>query len=446
MKHKSAISLRNVDNVGKAFVAIQSQKSSKVFRISCELMEPVDGEVLNNALDKLVKQFSFFQVEIKNGLLWPYLIKSAKLPAATPYIAPECAQIYSKNRPGLLYEVAYRDKWIHLEVFHALTDGIGASYFLRMLVIAYLMVRDGQDVNSVSLPEMVGLSPSEYELDGYEANYVAPKFSYRRAGQGRAYQVSAQELQTNANREDRLVIDTKAALDVCHQKGITAAELLAAIYVKSFYDTMAQDSKKGTVSIAIPVNLRKMFGCMTARNFFAMIKTRHPVPTESYTLDSILEVVHKDFKENLQPDILRQNFSQFIAIERSLMRFVPLTLKTLALQFSDWLTAKNDTAILSNLGRMELPEEYARHVKAFDLMDKTDGIKLCVVSFGEEMSLHFTSGLDTSAVYNAFRDTISDLGIPLLTHDVEYEKERVLPHVGQMEQRRGLAQLAPAKG
>lgn len=432
---KKGVSLRNVDNVGKAFVAIQNQKSSKVFRISCELFERIDGETLNQALQHLICQFSFFQVELKNGFLWPYLIKSNKLPVAAPEIASACAQLYRKGEAKLLYEVTYRDNWIHLEIFHALTDGVGASYFLRMLAIAYLMVHDGQDVDSVCLAELVGLPHDQYELDGYEANYVEPNLGFDRAKTSRAYQINAPVLRTNANIDYRLVIDTNATLDICHEMGVSAAELFTAVFVKSFYDTIAQESTEHPVSIAIPVNLRKMFACTTARNFFALIKTRHPIPSGSYNLENILEIVHNDFVKSLQPTALQQNFSQFIAIERSKLRFVPLPLKTMALRFSEWVTAKSNTAILSNLGRMEMPAEFARHIKAFDLMDKTEGIKLCVISYGKEMSLHFTSAMDTSAVQQSFVRTITDLGIP--AQDFAQSEDISLPRANVPGNRRG---------
>lgn len=409
---KSKAVQRNVDNVGKAFIAVQNQKASKVFRISCELSVPVDGEILNRALLALVDQFSFYQVEVKYGLLWPYLKKSNIRPVATPEVAPACGQLYKSMRPGLLYDVTYRDNWIHFEVFHALTDGMGASYFMRMLVIAYLMERNGEDVGAANLPEMVGLPASGYEADGFEENYKITPGNMDLSLPCPAYQVKAPILRTNANSDLRVVLDTGHVLDECHKMGVSAAEFLTAIYVKSIYESMDRGGYHFPVIVSIPVNLRKMFNCITARNFFAVIKTRHALSREMATMDNILSQVRRDFSKNIQPNALQANFSRYMAMERSLLRFIPLLLKILVLQLSDWLTSKSYTAILSNLGKMTLPDEYAQYVKSFDLMDKTEGIKLCVISYGSEMSLHFTSALDAPKIHTAVAENLKAFGIP----------------------------------
>lgn len=411
MKKTKAVQ-RNVDNVGKAFIAVHNQKASKVFRISCELTESVDGVILNRALLALVDQFSFYQVEVKYGMLWPYLKKSNIRPVAVPEVAPACGQLFKRLNPGLLYEVTYREKWIHFEIFHALTDGMGASFFMRMLIIAYLMERDGEDIGAVCLPEIVGLPATGYEADGFEENYKMSAGNLDMSLPSPAYQVKAPILRTFANNDLRVVLDTDLVLDECHKAGVSAAEFLTAIYVKSIYDSMDRGGFHFPVIVSIPVNLRKMFNCTTARNFFAVIKTKHALSKETATIDNILSQLRKDFSKNIQPDALQANFSRYMAMERSLLRFVPLLAKVLVLRFSEWLTSKSYTAILSNLGKMTLPEKYAQHVKSFDLMDRTEGIKLCVISYGSEMSLHFTSALDTPKVHGAFLKNLKAYGIP----------------------------------
>ena len=411
MLSKKTVTERNVDNVGKSFIAIQSQKSSKVFRVSCELHQPINGRVLNKALQKLIHQFPFYQVEIKNGLFWPYLKKSTIQPVATPDAVPACGQLYRKSAPGLLYEVTYNKNWIHFEVFHALTDGMGASLFLRMLAIAYLLLLNGRDVNTYSLTEAVGLSKESYTADGFDEHYAKPQDTSKSSLPQRAYQVKAPTLKTNANADCRVVIRTNDLLEECHRLGATAAEFLTAVYVKAFYDTMGHNEEQRPVTISVPVNLRSLFGCNTARNFFAVIKTKHASSKKKTTLAEILEVVRKDFTENLTLDKLQQNFSQYISIERSILRFVPLALKTPALRFSGRIVENGSTAIFSNLGRMKMPDEFAQHIKSFDLMDNTDGLKLCVISYGNDTSLHFTSALGTDAIQVSFMKILLKMGI-----------------------------------
>ena len=48
-----------LDNAAKIFPSTSSKKDPKVFRFSCELTEPVDGQTLQFALDQTMEKFPF---------------------------------------------------------------------------------------------------------------------------------------------------------------------------------------------------------------------------------------------------------------------------------------------------------------------------------------------------------------------------------------------------
>ncbi|MFV0414389.1 MAG: hypothetical protein ACK5L3_14180 [Oscillospiraceae bacterium] len=415
MKNRQAAH-RSVDNVGKAFVAVQSKRAPKVFQIGCELCRPVNEVFLKRALRQVIEQFPFFQVELENGFFWPRLTKSSREPVVTPRVLPQCGQLHGKKRPGLLYEVTYGGSWVYLAIFHGLTDGMGAACFLRMLVTAYLVIEHGGRAEDVLLVQAVGLSPRGHGADGYETHYA--KKQSGKTGLPRpcfAHQVKAPLLKTNANWDCRVVVGTQAVRAVCHRLGATVTEFLTAVYINAIYNAAGPGAVHRPVAIAVPVNLREIFGCHTAKNFFAMVQTRHTAAQGAVSFYEILGQVQQDFARQLTPNSLRQNFSRYISVEKSILRFVPLAFKTLFLRFSGWLSSKSSTAVFSNLGMVALPEEFAGHIKGFDFMDKTEGIKLCVVSYKGEMSLHFTSALATCTVEGAFLKILEEWGIPIPT-------------------------------
>ena len=45
---------RKLDNAAKIFPATSNKKDTRVFRFYCELKEPVDGSILQSALDKTI--------------------------------------------------------------------------------------------------------------------------------------------------------------------------------------------------------------------------------------------------------------------------------------------------------------------------------------------------------------------------------------------------------
>ena len=54
-------------NAAKIFPSTSSKKDPKVFRFSCELTEPVDGQTLQFALDQTMEKFPFYRSVLKRG-------------------------------------------------------------------------------------------------------------------------------------------------------------------------------------------------------------------------------------------------------------------------------------------------------------------------------------------------------------------------------------------
>jgi len=62
-----------LDNASKFFAATYSERDEKVFRISCELFEEVDPEILQQALDETIERFPYYKSVLRRGIFWYYL-------------------------------------------------------------------------------------------------------------------------------------------------------------------------------------------------------------------------------------------------------------------------------------------------------------------------------------------------------------------------------------
>lgn len=77
--------------------------------------------------------------------------------------------VYSRQK-NLLFQVSYYEKRINFEVFHALTDGTGAMYFLQELVSNYLKkAHPEQDLPSLPVTDMS--TPGDQEEDSFSQYY-----------------------------------------------------------------------------------------------------------------------------------------------------------------------------------------------------------------------------------------------------------------------------------
>ena len=142
---------RSLDNAAKLFSAASSPKDTRVFRFYCELKEEVKEEILQEALNQTIQKYPVFLSVMRKGLFWHYLEKSELRPVVREEYKEPCSSLYVRDKKTLLFEVTYYKKRINFEVFHALTDGTGATEFLRELVKNYLYLIHEEDLEPVEL-------------------------------------------------------------------------------------------------------------------------------------------------------------------------------------------------------------------------------------------------------------------------------------------------------
>lgn len=146
---------RSLDNAAKLFSAASSPKDTRVFRFYCELKEEVKEEILQEALNQTIQKYPVFLSVMRKGLFWHYLEKSELRPVVREEYKEPCSSLYVRDKKTLLFEVTYYKKRINFEVFHALTDGTGATEFLRELVKNYLYLIHEEDLEPVELSKPV---------------------------------------------------------------------------------------------------------------------------------------------------------------------------------------------------------------------------------------------------------------------------------------------------
>ena len=86
-------------------------------------------------------------------MFWHYLEKSELRPIVRKEYKEPCSSLYVRDKKTLLFEVTYYKKRINFEVFHALTDGTGATEFLRELVKNYLHLVHKDELEPVELSD-----------------------------------------------------------------------------------------------------------------------------------------------------------------------------------------------------------------------------------------------------------------------------------------------------
>ncbi|MBK0419618.1 alcohol acetyltransferase [Leucobacter sp. CSA1] len=440
-----------LDNASNIFLAARSEADPKVFRISAEVDADVDPVLLQRALDATYERYRLYHAVLRSGVFWYYLQDSDLRPVVTPEEQHTCAPIYQADRRNLLFRVMHHRRRIILEIFHALSDGTGALWFLSDLATAYVRLRYPEEdpappgVGLVGGPHTgpdIGPHRSADERDdggdadepaheltadsfGHyfrrrrgETRSAAAAFSRAAApavltvddgarspsaepeGHGRAarpprrrvHRVAGTRTPDNRTRVVELTMPAKEVLALARSEGVALTMYLTALFFESIRLSSGGLGRDRTLAASVPVNLRQFFPSTSARNFFATVRVEHTYGEGADDLGSISRRLEHQFRPKATPDALERRLRRFIRFERTpALRVVPRPLKDGILRLINWGNNRGLTVAVSNLGRVALPEPAESRVGRMLFHVSAVRPQFCAMSHAGQLTVSFTS-------------------------------------------------------
>lgn len=414
-----------LDNTAHLFPAIAGETMSNVYRICVTLTELIEPELLQKAVDMVLPKFDGFNLRMRKGVFWYYFEENGK-PA--PRVVEEtnfpCRYIRANKNNNYLFRVTYYKYRINLEVFHVLTDGMGAINFLRELTYQYLRLRHPEIGNVMS--DSLATHTSMNREDSFLKNYKkAAKSGYKKQ---KAYLIKGEKLRKGEFGVMHGYLNIPQLKGVCKQYGVSINEYLVAVFTWSVY----QECLKGMPSelpirVAVPVNLRPYFDSITTKNFFAMVSAEFHPEKDAYTFEEVLQAVRDSLRSQMDKEHLEKLFSYNVSNEKIwIARAVPLPLKNVAMKHVYTASALANTSTVTNIGNIPIEEPYRPYVEmilAFLAMSKGQDIKGTVCSYGETLAFSFSYTLkDVSIQRCFFRKLAADgIAVEIDSNGVNYE-------------------------
>lgn len=414
-----------LDNTAHLFPAIAGENMSNVYRISVTLSEPVEPELLQQAVNMVLPKFDGFNLRLRKGVFWYYFEENGK-PA--PKVMEEtnfpCRYIHANQNNSYLFQLTYYKYRINLEVFHVLTDGMGAINFLRELTYQYLRLRHPELAAQVS--DSLNSHTSMNREDSFLKNYrQAAKNGYQKK---KAYLIKGEKLRQGEFGVMHGYMNILQLKTVCRQYGVSINEYLVAVFTWSVYQECLKGMpSKLPIRVAVPVNLRPYFDSITTKNFFAMVSAEFHPTEQHYSFEQVLTAVCDSLRVQQNKEHLEKLFSYNVSNQKLwIARAVPLSVKNLAMKHVYTTAALANTSTVTNIGTIPIEEPYRPYIEmfhAFLAMSKGQNIKGTVCSYRDTLVFSFSYVLKDVSIQRAFfRKLAADgIAVELESNGVNYE-------------------------
>lgn len=401
-----------LDVSSQFYPIIATRKSQSLFGMTARMDAPVDRAALAAAVNEALKRFPTFAVRLRKGYSWYYFEENtAEYPVGEASGKP-LLPINRKEKAGYFFRLDCKDNIVVFEVFHALSDGLGALEFFKAVLYLYA-VRSGRPPEGATGIIDLAAAPSEEE---------AEDAFYRHHRRVRLGDVQLKKLMgTRPALIEGTLSEGGYAVSYggVSVDGIRAAAKSAGASVTAFlcgaialavHNT--QTRRDRDIVIMVPVNLREMFPSRTLRNFvnFVRLVFRRG---ECGTLDDFVSEAAKQLKEKATPDEMSKFMSTTVSTERSLpLRVAPLWFKIFAARVVRFFLKSRQTLIFSNLGRVTLPEGTGVRRMTFNLnVSKTSRVNIGALSFGDEMTLAFSRSVTERTLENELFAVLEGAGV-----------------------------------
>lgn len=423
--HAQGARWRRLDNTAKLFVAVAGEDLSNVFRISITLKEEVKPELLQTALQETLTEFDSFRVKLRKGFFWNYFETNNREPLIEEESTYPCKYIDPHNSSLYLFRVSYYKKRINLEVFHALTDGMGAANFLKRLTERYLelslcMEKCPGAASGEAAGPIEANAPVEYQSpltageDGYLKHYK--KQPHHHYGTEQAMSIEGEYLPLDAQNIVHGYMDLEAVKALCRKEQVSITKYLTALLIWSLIQVYSdEETLKKKVGVNLPINLRSFFDSGTMANFFAVTNIFWEAGRKPESFEILLAEVSRQMDEKIVKDKLEEIISYNVSNEKKwYVRIAPLFIKNMVMNTIFLRSSRAYTMTLSNLGPMKLAPEFEEMAEDFQVIigvSKRQKMKCGVAAFKGRLSISFNSVFQDTRLLCYFFNFLKEKGI-----------------------------------
>ena len=409
-----------LDNAALIFPAIIRKNWNNVFRVSTTLKEPVDPDLLNQAIAELKPRFPTCFVRLRTGFFWYYLETIAEAPKAQQDYAYPLTHMTRRELRTCCVRFLYYQNRIAVEVFHSVTDGTGGLVLLQNLTARYLSLKYGIVIPAEGNIVDIAESPKAEETRDCFLSCGAKRAISR--AEDTAYRLSGTPETDRFRHIITGILPAATLLEKAHEQGVTVTAYLAAVLAEAVAERQKAEGRTGKrarpVKITVPVNLRRTFGMNTLRNFTLAVNIGFDPRLGEYTHEQICALMGHLLAAETIPQRMAGRVAKNVDLQNILLlRLIPLPVKRICMRTVYALSGENKGCLnLSNMGVVTVPAVMAPMVERFEFIigvQYTYPNNCSVVTYAGKTYISMIRGIRETGLERVFFSRLVELGIPV---------------------------------
>ena len=404
-----------LDNAAKVFPYISSKSFANVFRLSVNLKEDINKNIMQKAIDDIKSRFPMFFVKMRVGAFWYYYEQNERkfvLKKESPFIGS--FKNRNKNN-GYLIEMFYYKNRFSIEVFHAVSDAFGTLELLKSILYRYFQLLEKDiknDDNIIKYDSNVGSLELE---DSFNKHYRNLPKSYHRYKPEKAYKIKGDEFFVPGNGVIIGKLNSKTLYELSKKYNCTVTQYLSALIIESIYTYMINYQTKNDkpITVVLPVNMRKYLESETLRNFSLYIYLVQKIKDkDEIKLEDFINSIKNCYNEQLNLENLKSTLYANMEIEKNtFLKYCPLLLKLFAVKLGyNSIAGGLQTVSFSNLGVLKGFDVF--HDLIYDVEFIACGTEsshsICACTYNDVTTISFSRSICSTEIEMEFFRKLSE--------------------------------------
>ena len=364
---------RKVD--GLALYYLENPAGQLIYTIKVELFDTVDKEKLAKAVVAALDRHSVFKVKLKKGFSTYHYVENSAIFSIQNRESILNEIDFEKNN-DFLFNVSYHENVINFDFFHALTDGAGAKRFLSTVMEQYAGF--SHSVQDETAEESENAYHRHFKSARIITN-ISPSSSFNFEVNSDFHVVSFR-------------YNVKDAISLAKANQCSLTELIVGAFAYATVKTHWEILAGKTISISVPVDLRRFYPSNTNNNFTSAFNCDIVVNGNLDSLAKCIEMTKAQFEEKTGKKHIRRIKKWANTLEELPLKPLPLIVKRFLIKASG--TGFAPTSNFSNLGIFDRENKLADTVKHIDfILPCSDSllINFAACTYGGSLNLNFST-------------------------------------------------------